>query len=40
LCLEKYAVPFSSPSKPDQAKKWRAERAKYPQGKTETPEKK
>jgi hypothetical protein len=40
LCLEKYAVPFSSPNKPDEAKKWGAERTKCQQGKTETPEKK
>jgi hypothetical protein len=31
---------YSAINKPDEAHKWRAERAKYPQGKTKTPEKK
>jgi tetratricopeptide (TPR) repeat protein len=31
---------YTALNKPDEAKKWRAERAKYPQGRTKTPEKK
>src|SRR5438045_9538971 len=31
---------YNATNKPDEAKKWRAERAKYPHGKTKTPEKK
>jgi hypothetical protein len=31
---------YTATNKPEQVKKWRAERAKYPQGKTKTPEKK
>ncbi len=31
---------YTALNKPDEAKKWQAERAKYPQGQTETPEKK
>lgn len=31
---------YTATNKPEEAKKWRAERAKYPQGKTKTPAKK
>jgi tetratricopeptide (TPR) repeat protein len=37
--LERLVELYTAINQPDEAKKWRAERAKYPQGKTKTPEK-
>jgi hypothetical protein len=38
--LDRLIELYTAISKPDEAKKWRAERAKYPQGNTKTPQKK
>jgi tetratricopeptide (TPR) repeat protein len=38
--LDRLIELYSATNRPDEAKKWQAERAKYPQDKTKTPEKK
>jgi hypothetical protein len=38
--LDRLIELYTAINKPDEAKKWRAERAKYPQGKTKVPQKK
>jgi hypothetical protein len=38
--LDRLIELYTAANKPDEAKKWQAERAKYPQGNTKTPEKK
>ena len=38
--LDRLIELYTAIDQPDQAKKWRAERAKYPQGKSKTLEKK
>jgi serine/threonine protein kinase len=38
--LDRLIELYTAINQPDEAKKWQAERAKYPQGKTKTPEKK
>ena len=36
--LDRLIELYTATNKPDEAKKWQAERAKYPKGKTKTPE--
>ena len=38
--LDRLIELYTALNKPDEAKKWQAERAKYPQGNTKPPEKK
>ena len=38
--LDRLIELYTALNQPDEAKKWQAERAKYPQGKTKTPEQK
>jgi hypothetical protein len=38
--LDRLIELYTAINKPDEAKKWQAERAKYPQGNTKTPDKK
>jgi eukaryotic-like serine/threonine-protein kinase len=38
--LDRFIELYTATNKPEEVKKWRAERAKYPQGKTKTSEKK
>ena len=38
--VDRLVALYTAINKPDEAKKWRAERAKYPHGNTKTPEKK
>jgi hypothetical protein len=38
--LDRLIELYTALHKPDEAKKWQAERTKYPQGNTKTPEKK